>query len=439
MTAKISTDSKTSLDVKLLKYFLDKDQDPLLYLGEIARKIASADQYYAPFRQQKEASFDRFYQLLSQNQFLPAADILRNSDNLNMLNHMAIKLRRDEETLFSQFKQISHLLKQGIHLALDLSELQNLNGKEFTHYLSIIQNLPQDLDDPTWMRLYIDVNHSHIEEFLDFALSAPDYIHFAAGITDQFMQELKHKHAKQEQSLTHTVFKQLAKLVLKQKRVDFLFSDKINCLRIKQGLSADYLINPLNQLASEHELMASGILNLATINTDDETQLKEVLFTAIHFLDNCIELNHYPNDQSMWQSKKMRRICLGFLGLEPHAQSVVIKINELAIQCSQELSELRGGYQQIRYEEHNHSTRHSQLIGQCHQPLISQIAGSPSYLFKREMNLKDFYALYPRHSATQDVLTNIASFKHPTNNMPIETIMQLFLTCYNQGLLTFEI
>lgn len=101
-------------------------------------------------------------------------------------------------------------------------------------------------------------------------------------------------------------------------------------------------------------------LNLGRINTNDNKELKNIIDIGVRCLDNCIDLNDYPNPYADISSKNYRSIGLGVIGYqhllvkngiqfetEKHlafANDLFERINFFAINASASIAKEKGAY-----------------------------------------------------------------------------------------------
>ena len=171
-----------------------------------------------------------------------------------------------------------------------------------------------------------------------------------------------------------------------------------------------YVHNCGEQFLLDYESCNLGSINMAQMTkienqniVIDEELLYETCFTAVHFLDNVIDMNSYPVDEIEHATKKTRRIGVGVMGVAdmfmqmgiPYnsdeaidvARTIMYKINQYCKKASEELASERGAYPE--YEQSQYTTPIRNTSPTCIAPTgtISMIAGASS-------GIEPLFALY---------------------------------------------
>ena len=162
-----------------------------------------------------------------------------------------------------------------------------------------------------------------------------------------------------------------------------------------------YVHNCGEQFLLDYESCNLGSVNMAQMTkienqyvVIDEELLYETCFTAVHFLDNVIDMNSYPVDEIEYATKKTRRIGVGVMGIAdmfiqmgiPYnsdeaiqiAFDLMSKINTYCKDASEELAKSRGSYPAFEGSEYKNPIRNTSPTCIAPTGTISMIAGASS-------------------------------------------------------------
>lgn len=174
-----------------------------------------------------------------------------------------------------------------------------------------------------------------------------------------------------------------------------------------------------------YESCTLGSINLTKFiknNSIDFDDLEKTVIRAVHFLDNVIEVNHYPFQEIRDMTIKNRKIGLGVMGFADMlilldisyssdaavriAEEIMSFITEKAVQASQELALVRGPFpafkESVYYRKGLKERRNATVTTIAPTGTISIIAGVSSgiepnyaYKFKRNVMGTSFEELHP--------------------------------------------
>ncbi len=466
-------------DQKSLSSESEHSQEITSHINWLSHETAKVDGVFSPTHDSDKLT-ECFFELMIKNNFLPSPNILQNPDNSQpiIFTDTGIALFDDLDQIYKSLKQTSIYLQNNIQVAIDFSQLRanrqstSASQKQTlgpVRFMELFEKAPQQSNRPTSMRFLLNLDHLNIEEYLDYIQTKPENIRFAIGIPNTFITALSRKekfglkHQTQCQP-THWVdaiklFHKVTNIILKDQPIDLIFTDRLNAFKKTHQIDESTVLNFQNQLVSPHEFMSSGVVNLAQCLEDsslNENKLSSVTQQAIHFLENSFERNHYVEGISKDITLTHRRIGLSVLGLhqviktlnpeQGHKKTTTLltslakQLKKEAAQASHDLGVKRGFKSCVLIDDKWQKTRNAQLLSQLHCPTISQMAHTPNYLFKHNMNLDDYSNLYNQHIIWQEQIDNLVSLKQPSRSeLDLDIFVRLFFQAFEKGLMSFEI
>ncbi|MBP8829583.1 MAG: adenosylcobalamin-dependent ribonucleoside-diphosphate reductase [Desulfobacter sp.] len=176
----------------------------------------------------------------------------------------------------------------------------------------------------------LEISHPDIEAFINAKQTRGELRHFnlSVAVDDQFMECL---NSGRDYPLVHPgtgkvvgrrnaeeIFERMASSAWQTGDPGLLFIDRINRDNPLPGMGRICATNP----CGEQPLLPYESCTLGSINLTKVVENKEINFdeldrlarTAVHFLDNVIEINHYPLRQIEEASRSTRKIGLGVMG-----------------------------------------------------------------------------------------------------------------------------
>ena len=334
----------------LARRYLKKDakgkpvETPEEMFRRVARNIASAEKFYG-----KKANVSKveseFYSAITNLEFLPNSPTLMNAGrDLQQLSAcFVLPIEDSMESIFETLKNTALIHKSGGGTGFSFSRLRPKNSQVKTtggvasgpvSFLKVFDAATQAVKQGGTRRGanmgILRVDHPDIMEFIGCKESDKDITNFniSIGITEDFMNKASagKDYDLIEPSTKKPVMKLNAREVLdlmvkmswKNGEPGIIFLDRLNSDNPTPAVGEIESTNPCGeQPILPYESCNLGSINLSKMVSDHAinwNKLGKTVKTAVHFLDNVIDMNKFPLKKIEKMTKSNRKIGLGVMG-----------------------------------------------------------------------------------------------------------------------------
>ncbi|MBT4540533.1 adenosylcobalamin-dependent ribonucleoside-diphosphate reductase [Candidatus Woesearchaeota archaeon] len=351
--------SFNALKIMRDKYLLNDENGILIETPEgmfrrVAKTVAKADEIFQDF-DAKETE-EHFYEAMKSLSFIPNSPTLMNSGTKpqQLSACFVLPIEDSVEGIYTSLRNAAIIYQSGGGTGFNFSKLRPKGDSlKFSKggssgpvpFMKLFDKSTEIMKKGGKKRGanmgILSVDHPDIFEFITSKENQKSLNNFniSVGMTTKFMEAVKRnnmyelinpKNAEVVRKIpAREVFDLLSTMAWKNGEPGVVFIDRINKYNSTPEIGEIESTSPCGEvLLLPYESCNLGSINLYNVvdgNSIDFDKLKKLIYLAVHFLDNVIEVNQYPLKEIEEITKANRKIGLGVMGFSDMLYALGIK------------------------------------------------------------------------------------------------------------------